>query len=113
MRLDTWTKAGVSNSKGLAGRMNIKILNYIFKINVFGKINKLAQCFLKNLHFYQCSRAAIDPLAGRVFETPGLEQSFSTGRFRPTFGSPKPVAMVWMGCQIDYNSVFEPEATKC
>ncbi len=81
--------AEVSNSKGPAGRMRLKVWsrglheNKIFelcvKISLIGKIRKIAQFFPSNLQFFWCSRAALDPLAGpmwtagRVFETPALQ----------------------------------------
>jgi len=37
------------------------------------KISKMTQSFLKYLLFSLCSRAALNPLASRVFETPVLE----------------------------------------
>ncbi len=52
--------------------MEMKTLNYVYKINKFGKISKMTRCFLKNLNFFLSSRAALDPLAGCMFETPAI-----------------------------------------
>jgi len=84
-------KAEVSNSKGLAGHMRLKVRScrphennffyFVLKINLFGKIRKITRGFLSNIHFFWCSRAALDPLAdrmwpaGRVFETPDLKDA--------------------------------------
>jgi len=88
------TTAGVSNSKWFVGRMrlkersrgplgNKKKLDYVLKINLFGKISKLNLCFLKNLHFFWCSRAALDPLAGRIGPSRGPHWTHSRAALDP------------------------------
>ncbi len=41
----------------------------------FEKMAQLAQYFFENLNFFRYSRAALDPLAGLLFETTELEVS--------------------------------------
>ncbi len=64
----------VSNSTGLAGHMKIYILNYVIKINLqyLDKTKQNNSMFPIKLYFFLCSRPALDPLAGRVLETPAL-----------------------------------------
>ena len=37
---------------------------------------------MENLNFTWCSRAALDPLAGRVFETPALDHKFRNSNWK-------------------------------
>jgi len=72
----------LSNSKWLAGRMRIKVrsrrphgnknLNYVHKNQWIWKNKQIDWMFPSKSSFFLCSRAALDPLAGRVFETPAL-----------------------------------------
>jgi len=68
------SRTGVSNSKWLAGRMEIKKVVLCVKNQFIWKTSKMTYVSLKIFIFFWCSRAALNPLAGRVFETPALEE---------------------------------------
>jgi len=62
---------------GLAGCMEIENFELCVKNQFIWKNKQNDLCFLKNIHFYWCSWAALDPLAGRLFETPKVDYILS------------------------------------